>query len=209
MKRAALLLLLAALALPAEASAGSLERAGMTNLATATPGAELDLRYATKRNFTRAVLPGYCRPLAYLRAPASRALARVQRDVRRRGYTLRVFDAYRPARATRAMVRWAERTGRNWVIAQGYVARRSNHNRGAAVDLTLVRDGRALDMGTRYDAFTTRSHTLNASGAVLRNRLKLKRAMERSGFRNYRREWWHFDYPPLTGAAALDIALGC
>ncbi|MEA2479693.1 MAG: zinc D-Ala-D-Ala dipeptidase, partial [Thermoleophilaceae bacterium] len=121
---------------------------------------------------------------------------------------LLVYDAYRPARATRAMVRWAERSGHEWVLAQGYVARRSNHNRAAAVDLTLVRAGRPLDMGTPYDSFTTRSHTANARGEQLRNRLRLKAAMEAFGFRNYRREWWHYDFPGVTGGP-LDLPIGC
>jgi D-alanyl-D-alanine dipeptidase len=96
------------------------------------------------------------------------------------------------------------------VLDQGYVARRSNHNRGAAIDLTLVRldDGKPLGMGTAFDAFTTRSHTANASGRALRNRLTLKRAMEAAGFRNYRREWWHYDFPTTT-APPRDIPLGC
>ena len=202
----AALTLLAAAAAPA--SAGRLERAGLVDITEASPAVDLDLRYATKRNFTGAVLPGYCKPLAYLRPAPARALARVERALRRGGYGLRVLDAYRPARATRAMVRWAERSGNSWLL-NGYIARRSNHNRGAAIDLTLVRDGRALTMGTRYDSFSSRAATLNAKGDTLRNRLRLKRAMEREGFRNYSREWWHYDYPRLTGAALLDVPLGC
>ena len=154
------------------------------------------------------MLPGYCEPLAYLRPAPARALARVQRALRRDGLGLLVLDAYRPARATRAMVRWAQRTGRSRLL-NGYIARRSNHNRGAAIDLTIARDGHPIEMGTRYDSFSSRAATLNATGAVLRNRLRLKRAMEREGFRNYSREWWHYDYPPLTGARLLDVTLGC
>jgi D-alanyl-D-alanine dipeptidase len=134
----------------------------------------------------------------------------VQRRLARQQLGLLVYDAYRPARATRAMVRWAERTNNEWVLTQGYVARRSNHNRGAAIDLTLVRasDGKPLGMGTRYDAFTTKSHTANARGQALRNRLTLRRAMEAEGFRNYRREWWHYDFPSAAGPPR-DIPLGC
>jgi D-alanyl-D-alanine dipeptidase len=168
------------------------------------------LRFVTRRNFTGRRLPGYCRPWAYLRRDAARALARVQSRLRRARLGLKVYDAYRPARATRAMVRWALRTGRSRLLSQGYIARRSNHNLGAAVDLTLVRarSGRELDMGTAYDAFTVRSHTRNARGLALRNRLRLTRAMEREGFRNYRREWWHYDFAS-PGARRLDLTLGC
>jgi D-alanyl-D-alanine dipeptidase len=170
----------------------------------------LDLRYATDDNFTGHRLPGYCKPIAVIKRPAARALGRVQNRLENQGLGLLVYDAYRPARATRAMVRWAETTGHQWVLDQGYVARRSNHNQGAAIDLTLIRlsDAKPLDMGTPFDAFTPRSHTANANGDALKNRLKLKRAMEAFGFRNYRNEWWHYDFPQAAGPP-LDLTLGC
>jgi D-alanyl-D-alanine dipeptidase len=192
------------------AHAGPLTQAGFVDVSTYAPGIRTDLRYATDDNFTGKRLPGYCKPIAVLRRPAAQALGRAARTLERQNLGLLVYDAYRPARATRAMVRWAERTGNEWVLTQGYVARRSNHNQGAAVDLTLVRasDGRPLTMGTDYDAFTTRSHTANATGRARTNRLTLKRAMEGAGFRNYRREWWHYDFPRAAGPAR-DIPLGC
>jgi D-alanyl-D-alanine dipeptidase len=202
---------LAGLAAAAPAAhAGPLGRAGLIDVRAHAPSIRLDLRYATKDNFTGAVLPGYCKPIAVTRRPAAAALGRVQHRLRKDGLGLLVFDAYRPARATRAMVRWAETSGNEWVLEQGYVARRSNHNQGAAIDLTLVRltDGRPLGMGTAFDAFTTRSHTANAKGTALKNRLRLKRAMEAFGFRNYRREWWHYDFPRAAGPPR-DIPLGC
>lgn len=202
-------LLAAAAAAPA-AHAGPLRQAGFTDVRTYAPSIRIDLRYTTADNFTGARLPGYCKPIAVLRKPAARALGRVERRLAKSGLGLLVYDAYRPSRATRAMVRWAERSGNRWVLEQGYVARRSNHNRGAAVDLTLVRasDDRPLTMGTGYDAFTIRSHTANATGRARRNRLTLKRAMETAGFRNYRREWWHYDFPRDSGPPR-DIPLGC
>lgn len=198
------------LVVAAPAHAGPLTRAGLVDVRTHAGDVLLDIRYATADNFTGRRLPGYCKPIAVIRRDPARALGRVQRRLRRQGLGLVVYDAYRPARATRAMVRWAKRTGNEWVLSQGYVARRSNHNRGAAVDLGLVRlsDGRRLTMGTDYDAFTTKSHTANARGTALRNRLTLKRAMESFGFRNYRREWWHYDFPRDSGPAR-DIPLGC
>lgn len=139
---------------------------------------------------------------------AARDLGRVQRYLRRRGLGLLILDAYRPARATRALVRWAERTGRGDLVGI-YIARRSNHNLGSAADLTLVRlsDGRRLRMG-RYDALGPGAHTLAARGDGLRNRLILKGAMERFGFTNYWREWWHFDHG-VRGTRYLDLTLGC
>src|SRR5688572_30254229 len=158
------------------------ERAGLVDLTQRSPTLQLDLRYATKRNVTGARLPGYCEEWAMMLAPAAKDLARVQRGLRRRGLGLKILDAYRPARASRALVRWARRSGRGDLVGT-YIAERSKHNLGSAVDLTLVRrkDGRQLPMGTRYDHLGRRAHTLNARGRVLRNRLTLKRAMERFG----------------------------
>jgi D-alanyl-D-alanine dipeptidase len=101
------------------------------------------------------------------------------------------------------MVNWAERSGNQWVLQQGYVARRSGHNLGTTVDLTLVdaRTGRELDMGTPYDTFSEAAHTANATGQVLANRMILVEAMRAEGYANYEKEWWHFriggDYEPL------------
>lgn len=168
-----------------------------------------DVRYATSNNFTGAVLPGYERPLALLRPPAAEALARVQARLRPRGLGLKVFDAYRPVRATLGMVAWAERTNQMWVIQQGYVARQSGHNVGRTVDLTLVslRDGRELDMGTPYDTFSEAAHTANASGRVAENRRILVEAMAAEGFQNYDKEWWHFSIPGPR--EPLDVPLRC
>ena len=160
------------------------------------PGIVVDMRYATANNFTGAPLPGYFANRAQLRSEAASALARVQRTVRERGLGLKVFDAYRPARATRAMVDWTERANRTDLLRDGYIASRSRHNLGVAVDLTLIElvSGRELDMGTAFDTFSEAAHTANASGQIAANRQLLKQAMEREGFTNYDKEWWHFSF---------------
>jgi zinc D-Ala-D-Ala dipeptidase len=133
----------------------------------------------------------------------------VQADLRRRGLGLLVFDAYRPARASSAMVAWAHRTGRSHLVGI-YIAARSRHNLGTAVDLTLIRrsTGRPLAMGTPYDSFSHRSHRGAVGGRAGRNRRLLARAMARRGFAGYEREWWHFEHR-LAASSALDIPLGC
>lgn len=168
-----------------------------------------EIRYATRNNFTGRRLPGYERPLALMRPEPARALARVHARLRAEGLGLKVFDAYRPVRATLAMVDWAERSGNGWVLEQGYVARESGHNLGSTVDLTLVdlRSGRELDMGTAYDVFSDAAHTANATGRVLENRMRLVRAMEAEGFANFEKEWWHFRRP--GDYSRLDVPLGC
>jgi D-alanyl-D-alanine dipeptidase len=83
------------------------------------PTIVVDLRYATANNFTGAPLPGYNANRAYLRREAASALAQVQRDLRPRGLALKVFDAYRPVRATLAMVDWTERVHRPDLLRDG------------------------------------------------------------------------------------------
>ncbi|MBV9108041.1 MAG: D-alanyl-D-alanine carboxypeptidase family protein [Gemmatimonadetes bacterium] len=168
-----------------------------------------EIRYATANNFTGRRLPGYEKPRAMLRPSAAAALVRVQQRLRTEGLGLKIFDAYRPVRATLAMVGWAERTGNRWVLDQGYVARQSGHNLGITVDLTLVdlRTGRELAMGTPFDTFSEAAHTANATGTIMENRMRLKRAMEAEGFQNYEKEWWHYR---LAGdATPLDVPLRC
>jgi D-alanyl-D-alanine dipeptidase len=156
----------------------------------------VDLRYATANNFTGAPLPGYFANRAFLRREAATALARVQRDLRTRGRGLKVFDAYRPVRATLAMVDWTERVHRPDLLKDGYIASRSRHNLGLAIDLTLIdlATGRELEMGTPFDTFSAAARTANAGGVAAINRQQLKAAMEREGFVNYDQEWWHYSF---------------
>ncbi len=169
---------------------------------------QVDPRYAGADNFTGAPLPGYEAPRALLRREAALALTRVQARLRTGGLGLLVYDGYRPVRATLAMVNWAERTGRRDLLDDGYIARRSRHNLGLAVDLTLIdpQSGTMLDMGTPFDTFSEAAHTANASGRVLSYRRILVRAMESEGFQNYEKEWWHFSYH-IPGATPFDQAI--
>ena len=168
----------------------------------------VDLRYRTGDNFTGAPLPGYEANRALLRRGPAFALVRVQRRLRGNNLALKIFDAYRPVRATDAMVRWTERAGRQDLVRDGYIASRSRHNLGVAVDLTLVdaTTGRELAMGTAFDAFTTAAHTANATGDVLANRLRLQRAMESEGFAAYDQEWWHFSYS-VAAPTRFDVVI--
>jgi D-alanyl-D-alanine dipeptidase len=117
-------------------------------------------------------------------------------DLHRDGYGLKIFDAYRPVRASEAMVAWAQRTNRNDLLRDGYIAARSRHNLGVAVDVTLVHlaSGNEIPMGTAFDTFSAAAHTANARGGFAENRKRLKTALERHGFQNYEKEWWHFSY---------------
>lgn len=175
---------------------------GWTDLRT-LPGLLFEVGYATAQNFTGAPLPGYGEPGAWLRSAPAAALAGAQRAAEGEGLAILVYDAYRPERASRAMVEWAKREGQLRLVTDGYVAARSRHNRGVAVDLTLARDGQPLDMGTPWDQFSEASHGVNAEGLPRENRDRLSRILVAAGFRPYSKEWWHFSWP--ADAAPIDI----
>jgi hypothetical protein len=143
---------------------------------------QVDLRYATANNFTGAPLPGYEAQRALLLPEVAAALARVQGRLRPDGLGLRIFDAYRPVRATRAMANWAERTGRRELFESGFIGQRSQHNLGVAVDVTLV------DLAT---------------GIEVPNPDILYRTMKSEGFSTLHQASYHFVYE-LEGVMPLD-----
>jgi zinc D-Ala-D-Ala dipeptidase len=174
----------------------SVARERLADLRTAVPGARFELRYATTNNFTGSVLPGYGAAVPLLRREASLALAKVEKELEVRGYGLKIFDGYRPRRGTLGMVAWCEANHRVDLLDNGYIARRSRHNQGVAIDLTVVdfKTGQELEMGTPFDNFTDKAHTANAAGVQAANRKILGDAMTRAGFINYVDEWWHFSF---------------
>ncbi|MGV9509966.1 M15 family metallopeptidase [Streptomyces tendae] len=196
-----------------------------------------EMRYVTAHNFVGERVDGYRQPLCILTRPAAEALHRAQTRLLRQGYSLKVYDCYRPQRAVDHFVRWAEDlddqdmkaefypdVDKTRLFADGYIAEKSGHSRGSTVDLTLVRlparptrpyhpgqplvpcfapqDERfpdnSVDMGTGYDCFDTRSHTLDPriQGVQRANRLLLKDTLEDAGLVNLPEEWWHFTYKP-------------
>ena len=168
----------------------------LVDVSSLDPTIVVEMRYATSNNFTSAPLPGYLANRAFLRREAAAALVRVQRVLTPQGLGLKVYDAYRPVRATLAMVDWTQRVNRTDLLRDGYIASRSRHNLGLAIDLTLIdrATGAELEMGTSFDTFSAAAHTANASGIAAVNRQRLKAAMENQGFVNYDQEWWHFSF---------------
>lgn len=149
---------------------------------------DLDLRYATARNFTGA--PVYARAMCYLHADAAIRLREAIRLAAALGLRLRVFDALRPSEAQWAL--WTHTPDPDFLADP---RRGSPHSRGAAIDLTLLDgDGRALAMGTDFDAFTPRSHhgDTDISAEAQRNRHLLLGVMTAAGWDFYRNEWWHY-----------------
>jgi D-alanyl-D-alanine dipeptidase len=160
------------------------------------PSARVEVRYATPYNFMGEVLPGYQAARVLLRREAADSLAVVAADLAQEGLGLKLFDGYRPVRATAAMIAWTQRVQREDLVRDGYIAERSRHNLGLAIDLTLVdlATGQELKMGTAFDTFSAAAHTDNATGVFAANRQRLRRAMEARGFRNLAEEWWHYSF---------------
>ncbi|MBI3542429.1 MAG: M15 family metallopeptidase [Deltaproteobacteria bacterium] len=157
----------------------------------------LDLRYATKNNFTHKKVYPSARCL--LRAEVAEALARVQRKLRDRGLGLKLWDCYRPFSVQKKF--WLlvpdERYVARPVERNGKPHEGSKHNRGAAVDLTLVdAKGNELEMPTAFDDFSERAHrnSKQAGARALENAKLLEGAMVAEGFVPLATEWWHFDY---------------
>lgn len=184
-----------------------------------SPQIERDIRYAGSNNFTGARVPGYDAPACYLLTPVAKALAQVEQDLRAQGFGLRVYDCYRPVRAVQAFMDWVHdpreqsRKALQYpgldkprLLADGYIAERSGHSRGATVDLGLLdcRSGGCtpMDMGTDFDFFGERAHTgtPGLSAAQRANRQQLLQAMARRGFVNYPQEWWHYTLQPEPDA---------
>lgn len=156
------------------------------------PELVIDFKYATKNNFTGRVL--YKKPASFLRLPAAVALKKINAELAQQGLGLKVFDAYRPYHITIKM--W------NLVHDERYVAspaKGSGHNRGAAVDVTLVNisTNEELPMPTPFDDFTEKAHHnyMQLSKEILNNRALLKGTMEKYGFLSLSTEWWHYSLP--------------
>ncbi|MCB9594075.1 MAG: peptidase M15 [Sandaracinaceae bacterium] len=172
------------------------------------PAVRLAIGYARPDNFTGAVLPGYEVPGAWLHVSAAAALERALGRLAPRGLGLVVYDAYRPVRATRAMVDWCEAHDRTDLL-EGWVGRTSRHNRGVAIDVGLAwRDGSELPMGGAWDDFAPHSYVEGAVGAARANRRALAQVMIAEGFVPYWREWWHFEWPMDPLPSEHDEAYG-
>ncbi|HXR83141.1 MAG TPA: M15 family metallopeptidase [Hanamia sp.] len=176
----------------------------MINLQKYIPGIDLDLKYATRDNFMHEKLYPHVHT-TFLRKPAADALKKVVEDLKDQNLSLKIFDAYRPYSVTEKM--WEK------VKDDRYAAdpsKGSGHNRGAAVDLTLInlKTKKELPMGTGFDNFTDSAHAdfKDLPDSILSNRNLLKAVMEKYGFKQLTTEWWHFYLPNSSSFELLDIS---
>jgi len=164
----------------------------LINLKKFIPGIVLDIRYATKNNFTGE--PIYRIARAFARKPVAVALKKAQADFEKLGYRIKIFDGYRPYSAT---VKFYElMNGDTTYVANPYKG--SRHNRGCALDMTIVdkATGIELQMPSAYDAMQKESwpSTPVADPQIRKNRDVLIQVMEKNGFKVYQTEWWHYDF---------------
>ena len=152
---------------------------------------------------------GYNAPIAYLTKEAADSLRAVSDDVKAMGYRLKIFDAYRPQCAVDHFVRWSKEASdtlmkryfypdidKPRLFEEGYIAKKSRHSTGSTVDLTLfdMNTEKEVDMGSPFDWLGEESHPdyAEVTPEQHRNRMILKDAMLRHGFRSITTEWWHF-----------------
>jgi D-alanyl-D-alanine dipeptidase len=176
--------------------------ARLVEIKSYVPGIVLDIRYATANNFTHHIM--YKQARAFARLPVALALKDVESDLKIRGLGLKIYDAYRPYAIT---VRFYEVTPDTNFVANP--RKGSKHNRGCAVDLTLIdlKTGRELDMPTGFDSFTRKAgaNYANLPPQEISNRELLKNVMLARGFKVNPTEWWHYDFIGWQNYALLDI----
>ena len=186
-----------------------MDPSGFVLLSDYVPHIVQEIRYFSTYNFIGERIDGYEEPCALLTKEAARALKAVSNEVIVHGYRLKVFDAYRPACAVKQFVLWGiedqdirmkqyfyPELEKQELFKKGYIAKKSSHSRGSAVDLTLLdmKTGKELDMGSPFDLFSEMSHpdSKEVTEEQYENRMLLQNVMVRNGFVPIDCEWWHF-----------------
>ena len=192
------------------------------NITDVVPDVILEIRYYSTYNFVGARIDGYEQPVALMTRVAADSLRAVSDDLKQLGYMLKIYDAYRPQKGVDHFMRWALDVSdtitrayfypyltKEEVFEKEYVAKRSGHSRGSTVDLTIVdmKSGKDVDMGGTFDWFGNESHPdycgdpdamvyKPQEGGITQeqfyNRMVLRQAMLRHGFKPLDNEWWHF-----------------
>jgi len=166
------------------------------------PGISLDIRYASANNFTRQKI--YTLAKAYAHKPVAEALKKVQADLSKQGLGVKIYDAYRPYKAT---VKFYETYRDTTYVASPY--RGSRHNRGCALDMTIIdlKTKAELKMPTEFDSFSKDAWPTTPINDPMasKNRKLIIDAMQRHGFKVNASEWWHFDFIGWQKFEVMDI----
>lgn len=179
-----------------------LKNAGLVNLRQQQTTFDINMRYGTADNLTGRAL--YQSQRAYLRPETAQKLVEANNEFLTLGYRIKIWDAYRPLSVQKVLY---DVSGHSWGIANP--AEGSNHNRGAAVDITLERlDGTQLDMPTDFDNFDyykSRIGSTLCTATEQQNRELLAKVMVKHGFARLECEWWHFDDTDAGKYTLIDI----
>ncbi|PZV79698.1 D-alanyl-D-alanine dipeptidase [Algoriphagus aquaeductus] len=163
----------------------------MVEISDFVPNAVLDIKYSSTENVFYTQL--YPKAIALTRLPVAKALAEAQKEFNRHGVGLKIYDGYRPYAVTVQMFDILPDT-----VYMGLPWQGSKHNRGIAIDLTLIdlNTGKELKMPTPFDALVYASHPefKKLPEDVLQNRELLKSVMKKHGFAVDPVEWWHYNY---------------
>ena len=177
----------------------------LVDIKKAIPSVVLDIRYATKNNFMGQVM--YQQASAFARKPVVEKLKLIQAELKKKGYGLKIFDAYRPYAVTISF--YEKASDKNFVANP---AKGSKHNRGCAVDLSIIdlKTGKDVPMPTPYDSFEAAAapHFADLPPNIIKNRDFLIRTMESNGFKVIYNEWWHFDFIGWQDYDLMDIPFG-
>lgn len=174
----------------------------LVEIKKAIPNIKLDIRYATKNNFMKQVM--YKQARAFARKPVVESLKKVQKELNKKGYGLKIFDGYRPYAITVAFYQKA--SDKNFVANP---AKGSKHNRGCAVDLTLInlKTGKEVAMATPYDSFSAAAaaNYEPVTSEVRKNREFLIATMKKYNMNVLDNEWWHYDFIGWQNYNLMDI----
>ena len=178
----------------------------LIDIASLSSEFDYEIRYATADNFIGEAL--YDCPKCLLQEDVAKALLQANQYFCELGYKIKLYDCYRPLDVQKKM--WAK-VPRATYVANPY-DKGSIHNKGAAVDITLVTlDGCYVEMGTDYDYFGREAHidNYNFSKEILANRKLLREGMIKFGFNTIRSEWWHYSFRKNWSYPTLNEPLPC
>jgi len=182
---------------------------GFSYVKDIAPTIESELRYCSHDNFLGVPVEGYEEDVLITSTLTAKALKKVQDELLEKGFSLKIFDAYRPQTAVNHFVKWARavndtikkqeyypKLNKRHLFKLGYISSKSGHSRGSSVDLTIInlKTKKELDMGSPFDFFGNISHIAyeDISPQQKKNRALLRETMSKHGFRPYKNEWWHF-----------------
>jgi len=175
------------------------------------PDVTIELRYFSDHNFIGKPIDGYKSQKAIMSKKSVLALKEVQLELAKYGFGIKIYDSYRPQRAVDHFVRWAKviddtltksefypKVDKKDLFKKGFIASKSGHSRGSTVDLTIInlKSKKKLDMGSNFDYFGKLSWIISndITDEQQAHRALLQIVMQKHGFKNYSKEWWHFTF---------------